>query len=271
MATPRGLFAPELLPEGWFDETLRPEGWFSQDFLEPTANGGAINASASQLIENVTLSATSTLGGGAINATANQTLENITQSAAAKIIIAATANQTVGNITLSASADVLIGASAGQTIGAVTQSATADLLISAAVNQNIANVTLASGATLSGGAINATSDQTIEAVTLSATVSLFSQENAISGGSYGNLFKPPRRKHVDDEEKEEKLPTARRIGDAPRPEIQTGIIDIPAIKRSTQSIDTIAYINKFRGESETAQRERIKRIVAADDDWLMTA
>lgn len=34
MATPRGTFAPELLPEGWFDETQRPEGWFSQDFLE---------------------------------------------------------------------------------------------------------------------------------------------------------------------------------------------------------------------------------------------
>jgi hypothetical protein len=54
MATPRGLFTPELLPEGWFDETLRPEGWFSQDFLEPVSAAGAYSLPVTSAAINLT-------------------------------------------------------------------------------------------------------------------------------------------------------------------------------------------------------------------------
>lgn len=115
MATPRGLFAPELLPEGWFDETLRPEGWFSQDFLEPadagqnaTANGVTVTAVYSFL------PGTASGGSGAVDGTAS----GVTLSEQYSFIAGAASGQVnaiANGATVTENYSFVPGAASGQT------------------------------------------------------------------------------------------------------------------------------------------------------------
>ena len=132
MATPRGTFAPELLPEGWFDETLRPEGWFSQDFLEPVASGGAVTADLNATEAADALSSTATLASAGLNANLTATESADTLASTAAIAIQATLGRTEATDTLSSAAVLAIRANATLTEGQDTAAGQAVLPIQAA-------------------------------------------------------------------------------------------------------------------------------------------
>lgn len=88
-----------------------------------------------------------------------------------------------------------------------------------------------------------------------------------SGGSLAYL-NPRRYRIEDDDEREELRKEIIKIGKATPQEVVTGIVDIPRRKRSANT-DAIDLLSASRRDAEMARIERIRRIVAADDDWLM--
>lgn len=88
-----------------------------------------------------------------------------------------------------------------------------------------------------------------------------------SGGSLAYL-NPRRYRIEDDEEREELRKEIVNIGKATPQEVVTGIVDVPRRKRAANT-ETIERLNASRLDAEAARMEKIRRIVAADDDWLM--
>lgn len=75
----------------------------------------------------------------------------------------------------------------------------------------------------------------------------------------------------DEEERDELHKEIVKIGTATK-EVITGVVQ-PQTRRARRQpkIDTLARLNAERLKAEAANRERIKRIIAQDDEWLMMA
>ena len=75
----------------------------------------------------------------------------------------------------------------------------------------------------------------------------------------------------DEQERDELRKEIVKIGTAPK-EVITGIVQPPTrTTRRQPKIDTLARLSAERLKAEAANRERIKRIIAQDDEWLMMA
>ena len=101
----------------------------------------------------------------------------------------------------------------------------------------------------------------------------------IVGGSqstqeYGHgPFTFPKKAKIreDDAEKADPPPDVVRLGPAPREKVQTGIVELPKRPRQPAKTDTIDRLEAARMKAEAANRDRIRRIIAQDDEWLMMA
>jgi hypothetical protein len=92
--------------------------------------------------------------------------------------------------------------------------------------------------------------------------------------SYGSgpFTFPHRQFRIDDEDEREELrKEIVKIGTGTPQEVITGLVQRPNIKRRTPQVETLARLNAERLKAEAARRDRIKRIIAQDDEWLMMA
>lgn len=97
------------------------------------------------------------------------------------------------------------------------------------------------------------------------------ESTAIEYGS-GPFTFPHRQFRIDDEDEREELrKEIVKIGTGTPQEVITGLVQRPNIKRRTPQVETLARLNAERLKAEAAKRDRIKRIIAQDDEWLMMA
>ena len=92
------------------------------------------------------------------------------------------------------------------------------------------------------------------------------------GGSYSGVFKRPRKREIidDDDDDTPEAVEIIKIGDAPKRQIITGIV-APIRKARAKEAETLKKISRQQVQSERARAEQIRRIIQADDEWLMTA
>lgn len=140
MATPKGLFDPEMVLDDWFDESQQPVAWFDEDLIDTGATGVIGTASQSVTV------AQSAAGVLAIQGSASQSVA-VAQSAAATLALQATASQAV-IVSQSASGTLTASAISGDATQAVvvSQTAAAALAIQAGGNQPVIVSQSASGA-----------------------------------------------------------------------------------------------------------------------------
>ena len=76
---------------------------------------------------------------------------------------------------------------------------------------------------------------------------------------------------VEEEEQDKKPLEVVKIGEGKPAEIITGLVQ--PIRRTKQppKTDTIDRLEAQRQQAEAAQRDRIRRIIAQDEEWLMMA
>lgn len=93
-------------------------------------------------------------------------------------------------------------------------------------------------------------------------------ETITGGGNYN--FLNPRRYRISEREKdrEELRLEIKRIGEASKPAVITGIVETKRNPRAP-NIETLARVAQQRREAEQARQEQLRRQLAADDEWLM--
>jgi hypothetical protein len=96
-------------------------------------------------------------------------------------------------------------------------------------------------------------------------------EQPFFGGGYSNVFKrKPKRQVIEEDDEQPEAVEIVKIGDAPKRQIITGIV-APIRKARAKEAETLKRISRQQAQSERARAERIRRIIQADDEWLMTA
>ena len=186
-------------------------------------------------------------------------------------------------LTVSSAAIALTGESVGAKVGRKVAVTSASVMLA---GQNVATradrrLPVTAGAVpLSGSTVTPLAARRVSVA--SATVTLTGSDVGLaytsaeapqavvySGGSYN--FLNPRRYKVADEDDDDKPEALEviKIGDAPKRQIITGIV-APVRKARTKEAETLKRLSRQRVESERARAEHIRRIIAADDEWLMT-
>ena len=132
--------------------------------------------------------------------------------------------------------------------------------------------------TFGAGTISQTGPQTI-------TGTLFVDDDSFGAGSIsatggttetltgGGLkyLNPRKPRIVDDDEENEKPLEVVKIGEGKPSEIITGIVQPPRRTQRTPKSDTLTRLEAQRQQAEAANRDRIRRIIQQDDEWLMMA
>ena len=96
------------------------------------------------------------------------------------------------------------------------------------------------------------------------------ETETLTGG--GLKYLNPRRPRIVEEEEQDKKPLeVVKIGEGKPAEIITGLVQ--PIRRTKQppKTDTIDRLEAQRQQAEAAQRDRIRRIIAQDEEWPMMA
>ncbi len=96
-------------------------------------------------------------------------------------------------------------------------------------------------------------------------------EQPFFGGGYSNVFKriPKRQVFEDDDDEQPEAVEVVKIGDAPKRQVITGIV-APVRKARAKEAETLKRISRQQVQTERARAEQIRRIIQADDEWLMT-
>ena len=142
----------------------------------------------------------------------------------------------------------------------------------------LAGTLLADGDSFGAGTITQSGGtQTITGV-LYANDNTFGAGTVVGGSQatqeYGHgpfTFPKKAKTREDDAEEADPPPDVVRLGPAPREKVQTGIVELPKRPRQPAKTDTIDRLEAARMKAEAANRDRIRRIIAQDDEWLMMA
>lgn len=96
------------------------------------------------------------------------------------------------------------------------------------------------------------------------------ETETLTGG--GLKYLNPRNPRIfEDEEQDEKPLAIVKIGEGKPDEIITGLVQPIRRTKQTPKADTLNRLEAQRQQAEAADRERIRRIIAQDDEWLMMA
>lgn len=145
----------------------------------------AITGTCSQTLGALTVvgSATATDSGSL-----NQTLGAISISASGAVAVQSSLSQALGALSVSASGTVAVQATSSETLGELTASASAAVEVQAQLSQTLEALSLDGTATVTGGGISATLDETLDPLQISATATAAQPtQQVFSGGGGGPI------------------------------------------------------------------------------------